>query len=69
MKALRGDEYLEKTTFAYDSFTKTIGDVPGDNNLQNIFTSIGVAPDITHPAANSDKAAVVHGVTVHPATP
>ena len=69
VKALRGDEYLEKTTFAYDSFTKTIGDVPGDNNLQNIFTSIGVAPDITHPAANSDKAAVVHGVTVHPATP
>lgn len=69
VKALRGDEYLKKIDFAFDTFTKTIGDVPGDNDLQNIFTIIGPAPDITHPAANSDKAAVVHGVTVHPATP
>ena len=69
VKALRGDEYLKKIDFVFDTFTKTIGDVPGDNDLQNIFTIIGPAPDITHPAANSDKAAVVHGVTVHPATP
>ena len=69
VKALRGDEYLEKTTFAYDDFAKGVGDVPGDDDLQNIFSLIGTAPDITHPAAESDKAAVVHGVTVHPATP
>ena len=69
VKALRGDEYLEKIDFAYDDFAKGVGDVPGDDDLQNIFSLIGTAPDITHPAAESDKAAVVHGVTVHPATP
>ena len=69
VKALRGDEYLKKIDFPYDSFTKAIGDVPGDNNLLNIFTDIGNKPAISLPSAGSDKAAVVHGVTVHPPTP
>ena len=64
VKALKGDEYLKKIVSNYDAYSKEITDVPGDNNLLDIYTDIGAKPAISHPAANSEKAAVVHGVTV-----
>lgn len=64
VKALKGDEYLKKIVSNYEGYSKEIINVPGDNNLQDIYSDIGVKPAISHPAANSEKAAVVHGVTV-----
>ena len=64
VRALRGDEYLKKLVANYDSFTKVLTDLPGDENLLDIFTDIGTKPTITFPTNASEDAAVVHGTTV-----
>ena len=70
IRALRGDEYLEKInpTPSGISYTKQISDLPAASNLQTLFSganSIGNRPAITLPSAGSSEASVVHGVTVH----
>lgn len=70
VRALRGDEYLEKLVSipAGITYSKTASDLPAASNLQDLVSgenSIGTVPATELPSAGSDDPAVIHGETVH----
>ena len=70
VRALRGDEYLEKLVSipAGITYSKTASDLPAASNLQDLISgenSIGTVPATELPSAGSDDPAVIHGETVH----
>jgi len=64
VRALRGDEYLKKTNFNFDSYTKTAADLPLNDVFEDVSTLIGDQPPITFPSNGSSDPSVIHGVTI-----
>ena len=64
VRALRGDEYLNKITFNFNSYTKLAVNLPQDDVFTNVSALIGNQPTITFPSNGSSEPSVIHGVTI-----
>ena len=66
VRALRGDEFLEKLSSipAGVTYTSTAADLPAESNLQNLFSGANAIGDVPSTVLNNGNPSVIHGETV-----